>query len=953
MPVEQVFWAFAGRILSGLFGRPVVTWLKNKGIPRLPRRWTRLWFYKTELAARLKRMPFIYAGIEADVLNDFVSIELDRLNQSTLESREAGWAFKVDPWQVLKDRRYVAIIGSAGIGKTTFERHTILELLGGRAKFLHEKERLVPLYVPLKIVPNNGPAPIYRFILASEPFAGDVDYLLSVARRQGLFLCLDGYDEIALTGTTENYIQQELYKLFFGPTATLALDKSISSNSDFHALVKVSSRVWLTSRPQFMQHHPIGPIGNRSDALESSVATIGIVGIGQNRESLVRRVFERYSSIHIDVGTLLNSEYFLQLIDRAPDGEIRDMSFNPLFLTVMTYYYAQTVLKEQKHDIEIAGDFSELILQCIDLLLVDLDEYKARQLPPAQKLAVENRRNEFIPEKKAFLRYLAGIAYLREIPIFTESSLTELLLEYLNLNPTSSAPQILRGFHDGKSDRPSFVRQLIYCGVFVLVDATRSEKYYDFPHRRFREVLAASYFSYPPAYVQFLYQHDARGQAALVELTAVLKKSTGILSVGTQAGALQLILDEMITGSNSRIDFFGLTDAFVSLMPKDLEVESIISAFLEQVMMMREPRFEASNRILKLRRPLVEDVPKFQRYIKDRCEAEDAYGVAFGCSVLREYSEPSLVELVRELLVSGPHSAEVTSVLARICIDRDGKEIDKCLELLLKPPVDRWGIYHAIGSTSDEDVIVLAKGAWSLLTDEARLDFILCLTRLVETRQINEDIWVKITQAVAYPYDRRGLAILRSRTIVPRTDGGDFFFLNATSASAIGDELENQKKSRKLVEGDSNAVPEKLLALRKTARDRDQASMAIEPGASDLYAAIPEGRVREVRVKLDEYLLRFHDSFLNNFAEIESGINQAVGSIFKNARFESSKTIVAFASENAIFSERDLKALVKKRALATAAWNSAYVSQVACAWPRIPEPLVQIPKFFIGTKSSN
>jgi hypothetical protein len=54
------------------------------------------------------------------------------------------------------------------------------------------------------------------------------------------------------------------------------------------------------------------------------------------------------------------------------------------------------------------------------------------------------------------------------------------------------------------SDARSFVRQLILQGVFVLVDRNAKQEFFDFPHRRFREVLAVEYFDSAPQFGDFL-----------------------------------------------------------------------------------------------------------------------------------------------------------------------------------------------------------------------------------------------------------------------------------------------------------------------------------------------------------------------------------------------------------------------------------------------------------------
>ena len=955
-------WELGSRVLAEILGPRVTAWLKAWSLPPVVRRWFNLRSYRTKLPIKLQRMPFIYAGIESDVLNDFVAIELSRMDPSTLDLKEADSAFKLDPWRMLKDRRYVAIIGSAGIGKTTFQRHTILEVLSKSAPFLHAGESLLPVYVALKIVPNSGPFPIFRFLRAVEPFLGDSDYLLTLSKERGLFLCLDGYDEIALTGTTQNYIQQELGKMLFAsvhvPSRPGAIPRpgTISSSEaeaaaaeGFYSALKEKSRVWLTSRPQFIQHHPIGPIGSRQSTAINAVATIGIIGIGQNRESLVRRVFERYSSTHMDVGSLLDAEYFLQHIDQESDGEIRDMSFNPLFLTVMCYNYAQTVLAKQRPDLPVGATFDALILQCIDLLLLDLDEYKARQFSAAHKQAIENRRNQFVEEKKTFLRYLAGYSYLHDLNVFTESLLHEILLSYLAINQTENAAAIERTFVDKGSDRPSFVRQLIYCGLFVLVDSSRDERYYDFPHRRFREVLATSYFSEPHSYVQFVVQVAARGPAVLVEVTSVLARSRVVRSVDVQSQALALLLNEMLEAPKRELNYVGVTDAFVSLKPQDCDLSQVVSAFLSRVMDMRTPRFDASARVLDLRVPAIDDVPRFEEYIKDRCAELDPYGTAFGCSVLAKYRTLSLVHVVMDLLQSRPVPSDVSAVLLRALLRcrLDRKEIRDFLVRLVGQYTERWGLFGALFEAAAVINNYLYREVWNALDSHGKIDLLLYLARLVESGNVSPELWTRFIVAVDTPLEHAGVVSLRET--VPQPGGSrtteDMYFLSANTVSSICRKLEDLQKILDVGKIGDVGHLERALAIREALTESQRDISSKDPFR---YAVISEKRVRMVSDMLAVDLARASNQFILDFSDIERTVNNAVGAIFDQAQFVLSRQTVAFtADESFVFSREALADKLKDHAQSLATWSAVVVADIREGWQRIPLPLERVPLYFV------
>ena len=132
-----------------------------------PARWS---IHRAELHSRIKDMPFIYKDLDGTVLQVFVAIDVKRLDLDTLAAIRPTPSVDWTPLDRMRERKKVLIIGNAGIGKTTFMRHTLLTLLAGDGSLprFFDETHLVPFYVPLKGIDANGPYPILRYLLANN-----------------------------------------------------------------------------------------------------------------------------------------------------------------------------------------------------------------------------------------------------------------------------------------------------------------------------------------------------------------------------------------------------------------------------------------------------------------------------------------------------------------------------------------------------------------------------------------------------------------------------------------------------------------------------------------------------------------------------------------------------------------------------------------------------------------
>lgn len=452
---------------------------------------SRLAAHRRELGQKLRSMPFIYRDLDLDVLNDFV--ELNWVVRSTSHSVNVDWE-RAEPLLPMsqggrrfQDHRRLFLVGDAGAGKTTTVRYAIqscIRDMRGAGLSISGARRLVPLYVPLKSVDHSAPSPIVRYLLRSCTLLagkGGMKRLLRYARSGRIFLLLDGYDEVPLVGDSP-FIREELDAIFG--------DVNVIEDSGFDASFRElyrglqGCRVWLSSRPIFLRDRPI--------RIVAQVGIFGALGLRGQKVRLVNRIFERYRARSPFFAERLNDELFLQQMLTAGGPEFAALLDNPLFLTVLCYLYASALPHAPDGQPQLKNSVYGLIGQCVELLLRDIDEYKTRGLRPAERAALLGRRSTHFSEKQEFLRYFAAQLYVRGLGAFNERDLAAEASAYCERHPSFGSIEARRAIAD--SGPHGFVRQLVYSGVFVVVDSTPTERTYDFPHRTFREVLACDYF---------------------------------------------------------------------------------------------------------------------------------------------------------------------------------------------------------------------------------------------------------------------------------------------------------------------------------------------------------------------------------------------------------------------------------------------------------------------------
>jgi hypothetical protein len=119
--------------------------------------------------------------------------------------------------------------------------------------------------------------------------------------------------------------------------------------------------------------------------------------------------------------------------------------------------------------------------------------------------------------------------------------------------------------------------------------------FFDFAHRRFREVLAAAYIDTPRKHLELLTHGQSIG---LSEFMRVFRRSEQWQNMSFHYDTLKEALSSC---QGEKSSFYVLaSDAFVSEKPLGLDVSSLLEEFLVRVLTAEAPYFRLSNRLLLL-----------------------------------------------------------------------------------------------------------------------------------------------------------------------------------------------------------------------------------------------------------------------------------------------------------------------------------------------------------------
>lgn len=490
----------------------------------------------------IRKMPFVFEdimGIE-DLLENFIDISATSIDILAFKPKPTPPSSIKHFSDTLRENKKAVLLGDAGTGKTTFQRHTALTIIQNRpdVPYLESMERVVPFYIQLRLIDNSVPFPIRWHLLNKTTYGagtGGRKRLLRLAKEGRLFLFLDGYDEtpFSLTHRSENskpgattverhqagsdgkqpadnyeevdvqeinYLRDEL-KLILSPNMARIQSQKDRPDADIEFYKHLQGcRVWLTCRkPYFRNQRPF----TKYEVPTTGLAALEIFGV-DSRKNLIQKVFDRYKLIQ-DNKDLFEAGLFFNMINRDV-GELRSLSDNPLLLIIICRLYAYEVVRTRNPRVQIANTLDAIIEKYFELLLEGLDRgrNKGLGLTIAQEEWQREARGLYTSDKREFLKYFAARLYVENIGGFTKEFIYAKAIKYFNEVSSSEHKQEIL---EGLEHRPAltdFVGQIINSNIVVenAEEGPKKKLLFDFPHQRFRELLAAQYFdSYDNGYI--------------------------------------------------------------------------------------------------------------------------------------------------------------------------------------------------------------------------------------------------------------------------------------------------------------------------------------------------------------------------------------------------------------------------------------------------------------------
>lgn len=598
----------------------------------------KVWFHKyrlrtkggyiSQLAKNFNQMPFIYPEFN---ISETLSIREDYVIASYkyFPIRKSDGLFNDQFPEILTacansmlaNCSRVLLFGQAGMGKTSFLHHTILNIIYGDktiADFnpFRDNQKVLPIFVPLKILSNETPFPIIRHILRTPFFAGEkgMQRLLRLAEEKKIALFLDGYDEIIIRKESKNSIIRELNFIFSGDFKK-EKDQSDEVN-EFYRLLKKFNSVWLTSRLSFFAQHPLNLVSDehelrknrvyyegfvkdklRESESRTTVGSIIISGI-QEKTKLIEKLIEKYLRKEPSFSEVLTIGKVLDFVDEYFNFSELDVMDNPLFLTIFFYIYVK-VHVEQEEKLDHPLTLKMAVELCTDLILRDLDRSKVRGLSHSGI----HQRLQFDPdEKKEFIKYFAYQYYvnkkLQGKGSFTEQELYDVGSlygeKYMSLNSSK-----------GNEKTQKLVYEILSQNFFIVVADDVATRYYDFPHRRFKEFFAIDFFNTgdnfnlllqhveDPLFYDFiiLYHNSSteNSEKLLDYLMATMKTSRSL-------GKPYSLFNECILQKKFNSSKFTLQN-FVKFLVYDLKVELVSSELINSKQIEHEILLEMEIRL--------------------------------------------------------------------------------------------------------------------------------------------------------------------------------------------------------------------------------------------------------------------------------------------------------------------------------------------------------------------
>lgn len=464
--------------------------------------------YFKRLKVLLKDMPFIYKDFDLEVINDFQHIEAIKLKSTIIKTLDFEEPVKNNERNEFTDwfkvEKKVLTFGDAGVGKSTLMRFLVLSILQRKKiRYLNYDKDTIPVFIQLKAILGNQKSPLINYLLEEVEMYKGKSGLKTLEKhliQRRLIFILDGYDEISFVGG-DNYLQHEL-GVFFSTQLSSEKIGSRIIDMKFYDLYKLisDSKVILTTREEFYRLNPLEDFQTLTfgsfNTVIPSFKAMRLLGLGNLRFNFVKVIFDKQKLKGAIYKEALDPELFIAEIDTLEDEEMTRFSKIPLFLTIMIYIYVCQVRDGLSTKYIWETTTEKLIQECVITLLKDIDEYKVKELSEAKKKAFSKRRNDFYEEKIRFLEFFAYSLLNEQKAVFDFDYLkTKVFSFFSEGSQFETADKIILGHNRKEAANPNFSEQLLYSGVFTNVCLIGGKLNFDFPHRRFKEILAANYLA--------------------------------------------------------------------------------------------------------------------------------------------------------------------------------------------------------------------------------------------------------------------------------------------------------------------------------------------------------------------------------------------------------------------------------------------------------------------------
>ncbi len=539
------------------------------------------------------------------------------------------------------------------------ETPTINELFG--------KNKPLPIFVPLKILDNATPRPILTYIRSLPLFSGSQGFrrLIHLASRGELLFLVDGYDEIYIPAEDGPSIKAEIDSLFSGKLEEVQGDQTpLPELTQFYRSL-YKNRVWLSTRREYYLLNRL-----RLDEEETTrfvyppIAAVEILGLGlESRNQLVKKIFDKYRAKSLVLNEKLSEDEFFLFLSRTHTDETTSLFENPLFLTVMCYLYTKTVENGNLDPSHPTLNLRSLIIQCLRVLLKDLDTYRVRNLPRRIVNALMEKRGLYSDKKLDFLRFLAARSlsdrrYL-ERSALDEEEIRALAREYFtSMSRDNEVDEILRNL-ESKDVANNLVRQLILQGVFVLVDRTDAGEFFDFPHSSFRYILALEYFE--------KYEFNC----ALIHLDYLAKRDFVITMFQLSETHRDLILETLFSRykADKNETLVALLRECLRARPSDYDPSTIIEGWIRRVY--NDPDIASTiPKLLEFVNPTLEFLMWADRNLVNALTQLDKQRIRTFGTILSRTQPKLFCEHVSEMLRSTDDSTVVCT--AELLLHSDG-----------------------------------------------------------------------------------------------------------------------------------------------------------------------------------------------------------------------------------------------------------------------------------------